>query len=47
LDLFFHLKGGLLGGYRPQTEIWVRKAGRLKDGVGGLINYEFLDKAFH
>jgi len=37
-------KGGLWG-RKPPTELWVKKAEGLKNRVGGVINYEFLDKA--
>jgi len=38
-------KGGIIRGRSPQTEIWVSKSEALKYRVGGIIDYEFLDKA--
>jgi len=38
------IKGGVIRGRSPQAKLWVRKADRLNHRVGGLIDYEFLDK---
>jgi len=37
---------GVLRGAKPPTELWVIKSEALKYRVGGIINYEFLDKAY-
>jgi len=42
--IFFHFKGDFKGA-KPPAKLWVSKADRLNKRVGGLINYDFLDKS--
>jgi len=46
LNNFLNLLWGALRGRSPQAKIWVLKSEALEYRVGGLINYEFLDKVF-